>query len=157
MITEELKSSFEELMPQIEVNNDYQGIVLPNLVVRIKALFIDIGIMLIVFTSTTLFIDSFGDIPSFIKGFILIFMIYLYDPLLTSLAGATLGHKLMKLKVRKYNQPERKISIWQAFFRFFMKVVLGWISFLTVTGTKHKRAIHDLLSGSIILYNKSKQ
>jgi len=153
MGTEETKDSIEDLIvkPQTTI---YQGVVLPNLVVRIKALFFDVCVMLIVFTATALLIDSFGDISDFSKGFILIFMFYLYDPLLTSLTGSTLGHKLMKLKVRRYEQPERKISIWQAFVRFFIKGVLGWISFLTVTGTRHKRAIHDLASGSIILYDK---
>jgi len=129
----------------------YDGAVFPSLVTRIKALFIDVVIMLIIFTGTTLFIDAFGDIPSFAKGFILIFMFYLYDPILTSFTGSTLGHKMMKLKVRKYNDPERRISLGQAFLRFITKGLLGWISFLTVTGNKRKRAIHDIASGSIIL------
>lgn len=118
---------------------------------RIKALFIDVVVMLLIFTATTLFIDTFGDIPSFVKGFILVFMFYLYDPILTSLTGSTFGHKAMKLKVRRYGDPEKKISLGQAFLRFFIKGLLGWVSFLTVIGNKRKRAIHDLASGSIML------
>lgn len=129
----------------------YAGTVFPSLVTRIKAVFIDLVIMLVVFTASTLFIDAVGDIPDFVKGFILIFMVYLYDPLLTSFTGSTLGHKVMKLKVRKYKHPECKISLGQAFLRFITKGFLGWISFLTVTANKRKRAIHDIASGSIIL------
>ena len=129
----------------------YDETIFPSLIVRIKALVIDFLIILIVFTATTLFIDAFGDIPSFVKGFILIFMIWLYDPVLTSFTGSTLGHKMMKLKVRKFMQPESKISIGQAILRFLTKWSLGWISFLTVTSNDHKRAIHDLVSGSIVL------
>lgn len=142
----------------VEENNssgiNYDGTTFPSLVTRIKALFIDVIVMLMVFTATTLFIDNFGDIPGFVKGFILIFMFYLYDPILTSVTGSTLGHRMMNLKVRRYAEPEKKISIGQAFLRFFIKGLLGWISFLTVTGNKHKRAIHDLASGSILLTNK---
>lgn len=138
----------EELQISYKINT------LPSLVDRIKALFIDAIIMLIIFTATTLFIDSFGDMPGALKGFILIFMLYLYDPVLTALTGSTLGHKMMKLKVRKYNEPDRNISLPQAFLRFLIKGSLGWVSFLTVTGNKNKRAIHDLASGSIILIDK---
>ena len=156
MIMEDKSLTFEGLLIKSQMDTDkiYGGTALPSLLVRVKALFVDVCIMLLVFTATTLFIDSFGDIPDFTKGFILIFMFFIYDPLLTSLTGSTLGHKLMKLKVRRYEEPERKISLWQASLRFFMKGMLGWISFLTVTGTKHKRAIHDLTSGSIILFDK---
>jgi uncharacterized RDD family membrane protein YckC len=132
----------------------YDDITFPSLVVRIKALFIDLVIVLVIFTTTALVIDTLGEIHSFVKGFILIFMLYLYDPILTSLSGSTLGHKAMNLKVRRYRDPERKISLGQALLRFFVKGSLGWISFLTVTGNSRKRAIHDLASGSIMLADK---
>lgn len=141
-------------LPAEKQKTKYDGATFPSLVTRIQALFIDVVLMLMMFTATTLVIDTFGDIPSFVKGFILIFMFYLYDPIFTSLTGSTLGHKMMKLKVRRYGEPERKISLGQAFLRFFTKGVLGWLSFLTVTGNKHKRAIHDLASGSIVLTDK---
>ena len=139
---------------EIDLETKYDVTLFPSLVVRIKAVFIDVLIMLMIFTATALFIGSFGDIPDFAKGFILIFMFYLYDPVLTSFYGGTLGHKMMKLKVRKYANPEVNISLGQAFLRFFIKGFLGWLSFLTVTGNRRKRAIHDLASGSIILMDK---
>ena len=129
----------------------YDATAFPSLVTRIKAVFIDIVIMLIVFTVTTLFIDKFGDIPNFVKGSIIIFMFYLYDPILTSFTGSTLGHKIMKLKVRRYKNPDKRISLAQALLRFITKGLLGWVSFLTVTSNKRKRAIHDIASGSIIM------
>jgi len=132
----------------------YDETAFPSLVVRIKALFVDLVIILVIFTATTLFIDSFGDIPNAAKGFILIFMLCLYDPLLTSLTGNTLGQKIMNLKIGKYREPEKNISLGQAFLRYLSKALLGWVSFLTVTSNKRKRAIHDLASGSIVLWTK---
>ncbi|HYG03609.1 MAG TPA: RDD family protein [Chryseosolibacter sp.] len=133
----------------IELN--YDETIFPNLVTRIKALFIDVVVMLAIFTATTIFIDTFGDIPNFVKGSIAIFMFYLYDPILTTYTGSTLGQKIMKLKVRRYQYPEKHISLTQALLRFITKGLLGWVSFLTVTGNKRKRAIHDIVSGSIVM------
>jgi hypothetical protein len=41
-----------------------------------------------------------------------------------------------------------------ALIRFLVKGLLGWLSFLTVTGSTRKRAIHDLLGGSIVMAAK---
>ena len=143
---------------QLEKNealeSKYDDTTFPSLVVRVKAVFIDLVIMLVTFTTTALLIDALGEVHSFVKGFILIFMLYLYDPILTSFSGSTLGHKAMNLKVRRYGEPERNISLGQAFLRFFVKLSLGWLSLLTVTGNSRKRAIHDLASGSIMLAGK---
>jgi uncharacterized RDD family membrane protein YckC len=124
---------------------------LPSLVVRIKAFFIDLLILLLVFATASIILDMISNVPSLAKGFIAIFMLYLYDPILTSFTGGTIGHKLMKLKIKQLRNPEKNISLLAAFLRFLIKTVLGWISFFTVTGNVNKRAIHDLASGSIIL------
>lgn len=139
---------------QDPLDTKYADAHFPTLVTRIKALVIDGLIMLLVFSGTSVLINLLGHIPSFIKGFVLIFMFYLYDPVLTAFTGSTLGHKVMNLEVRQHNEPEKKISLGQAFVRFALKGLLGWISFLTVTGNKRKRAIHDFASGSIILVRK---
>src|SRR5690606_1421533 len=132
----------------------YDTIQFPSLVTRIKAVFIDAMIMLAIFALASVSIDAVGDIPDFAKGALAISMFYLYDPLLTHFTGSTLGHKAMNLKVRRYEEPEKRIALGQAFLRFVAKGGLGWISFLTVTGDKRKRAIHDFASGSIIMMTK---
>jgi uncharacterized RDD family membrane protein YckC len=81
-------------------------------------------------------------------------MFYLYDPLLTAMSGGTLGHRLMKLTVRKFKKPASRISFGQAYVRFLTKGLFGWLSFITVTANKSKRAIHDLASGSSVLVDK---
>lgn len=42
----------------------FDPILLPSLVVRIKAFFIDILILLIVFVTVTIIVDAIGDVPS---------------------------------------------------------------------------------------------
>lgn len=136
------------------IQTHYAGYRLPSLLARVKALVVDMLIVLAIFTLTTLVINVLGEVPDMARGLILVFMFYLYDPLLTSLTGATLGHRFMNLTVRKYAHPERRISFGQAFVRFLTKGLLGWLSFLTVTGNSCKRAIHDLVSGTIVLVDK---
>lgn len=138
----------------LELDKIYESMVFPSLLARIKAVVFDFCIILIVFTITSIAIDAIGAVPDFLRGFILIFMVYLYDPVLTSFTGSTIGHKLMKLQVRRHNNPTQKISLGQAFIRFFVKATLGWLSFLTVTSNPRKRAIHDLWSGAVILHDK---
>jgi len=132
----------------------YAGYRLPTLLARIKALVIDSVVILAIFTATTLLIDAFGGVPGSVRGFILVFMVYLYDPLLTSFFGGTLGHRAIDLTVRSYKVPAKNISLGRAFVRFLTKGLLGWLSFLTVTANPRKRAIHDLVSGSIVLMRK---
>lgn len=133
------------------VYGNYETEELPSLLARIKALFIDFLILLIVFASASVIIDSVGGASDFVRGFILVFMIYLYDPLFTSLTGSTLGHKVMGLKVVRYDNPEKRISILRGFLRFMVKSLLGWLSFITISANAEKRALHDLAGGSILL------
>lgn len=129
----------------------YPQALLPNLVVRIKAVFIDLVILLLVFAVTSLIMDAAGNVSPFIKGSIAIFMLYLYDPIFTAFTAGTIGHKIMKLKIKQLKDSDKNISLFAALLRFLVKASLGWISFFTVTGNTNKRAIHDLASGSIML------
>jgi uncharacterized RDD family membrane protein YckC len=124
---------------------------LPNLVVRIKAAFIDLSILLTTFAVASFFTDIMSNIPTVVKGAVAVFMFFLYDPMLTAFTGGTIGHKLMKLRIKRFSDSRRNISFLSATIRFLIKGILGWVSFFTVTGNSNKRAIHDIASGSITL------
>ena len=129
----------------------YPQSLLPSLVVRIKAVFIDLVILLLVFAVTSVIMDAVENVSPFIKGSIAVFMLYLYDPVFTAFTAGTIGHKIMKLKIKRLKDSDKNISLFAALLRFLVKGTLGWISFFTVTGNANKRAIHDLISGSIML------
>jgi uncharacterized RDD family membrane protein YckC len=124
---------------------------LPSLLARVKAVIIDFIILLLVFSVTSVITGMFVNVPAFVRGAFAVLMLLLYDPLLTTYTGGTLGHKLIGLRVKKYEALDQNISFLNALFRFLVKATLGWLSFLTVTSSKAKRAIHDTLSGSIVL------
>jgi uncharacterized RDD family membrane protein YckC len=56
----------------------------------------------------------------------------------------------MKIRVRDYQTLER-ISIPAACARIFVKIILGFISFLTIPIDSAKRGIHDIAVGSVVI------
>ncbi|WP_200975276.1 RDD family protein [Echinicola sp. 20G] len=124
----------------------------PPLLNRIKAAMIDLIIILIIFSLSSILIDVLGDPPNWVRGMIFIFSIYLYEPMMLTFFGGTLGHLLLGLRIRRMENQHDKLNIFQASGRFLVKYLLSWISFLTVATNSKKRAIHDLASGSIVLY-----
>ena len=140
-----------------EQNSDdpYRDMIFPSLVTRVKALMIDLVVILCIFSLASLIIDKFDQTPIFVRVLIFIFCIYLYEPLLITLYGGTIGHHLVKIGIRKVNHPEKKINLLQASVRFITKYIFGWLSFITVTFNRRKRAIHDMVSRSIVLYKSN--
>lgn len=132
----------------------YAAAQFPSLRIRLMALFVDLLFVLLVFSLASMVINAAGGAPDFVRGLIFILTLYLYDPLMTAYAGGTLGHHLMGLRVRRFDNPDHNISIGRAFVRFLLKSTLGFISFVTVTSSEHRRAIHDLGSNAIMLFKK---
>ena len=124
----------------------------PSLLRRVQAMFIDFVVILCIFMVSSLIIGAVGSVPDEIKISILFFCFVLYEPLWISTAGGTIGHQILKLRVKRYATPERNIGFIPALGRIIAKTALGWISFLTVNSSSEKRAIHDILSGSVVVF-----
>lgn len=73
-----------------------------------------------------------------------------YEPVCTAFA-ATVGQRLMGFRVRRAATPTQRISLPAALLRYVVKVVLGLVSFVTMGFSRQRRAIHDLVSGSVAL------
>ena len=128
-----------------------EEIQLPTLVRRIKALTIDGLLILAIFTLTSMTLGSLGGVVTALKVGILVFCFLIYEPLFLSVKGATLGHILMGLSVRRYRNKEQNLSFFAAVLRLVLKALLGWVSLVYVSFNQDKRAIHDVASGSIVL------
>lgn len=124
----------------------------PGVFLRAKAAAIDglmiLGMMFIISYLSTL-------LPSTSNAMRIVpFVVFavLYDPLMTSIKGQTIGHMIMGIKVVRFSEPSKCISLIPAFLRFIIKVILGWVSLLTIGGNKESRAIHDLACGSKVVH-----
>ncbi|MBL7836309.1 MAG: RDD family protein [Bacteroidetes bacterium] len=128
--------------------------IFPSIISRIQALFVDFWIIigLVILFRTLLFPHMTGALVG-LKITLFFTVALLYDPLLTK-SGGTIGQRTMGIKIRCFEDPHRKITLAQAYFRSIMKILLGWISFLNVSIDPFKRAMHDKASGSVVLNNR---
>jgi len=124
----------------------------PGLLDRVKALFIDSIVVILAVTTITDIFSYFDTIPVYSRVIAFVCIFILYDPLLISLFGATVGHKMSRISVKREQNDTRNLSFINALIRFVVKFFLGWISFLTVTGNNKRRAIHDFAASSVVLY-----
>tara|TARA_R110002051_G_scaffold318251_1_gene400405 strand:+ start:864 stop:1265 length:402 start_codon:yes stop_codon:yes gene_type:complete len=123
---------------------------------RVKAAFIDSVILVAMMYGFSELFDLFENVPQSYRftAFILVFL--LYDPLLTSIYGGTIGHSYSNILVKNENEPSKNISFPIAVLRFVVKLFLGWLSLLTVTSNEKRKAIHDFVAKSIVIMEKSK-
>lgn len=122
----------------------------PELKLRIQSTFIDtilVVVMMFVFASV---LDKFEAVPDWVRIFLFILLFLIYEPLSMTM-GCTLGNYLNGIRVRKEEDTSKKINFLQAIVRYPVKICLGWISFLTIHSNPKKRAIHDMVSGSVMI------
>lgn len=121
---------------------------------RIKAAVIDGVIMIAFMYGISELFGLFEQVHNVARAVAAIFIFLLYDPLFTSIYGGTIGHSFSKIEVKREEDTTKNISFPSAIARFLCKVLLGWISLVTVTGNEKKQAIHDLLVKSVVLEEK---
>ena len=96
-------------------------------------------------------LDSFTEVPTYVRVLAFAFIFVLYEPLFVSYFGATIGHSRFNLEVRSLNDEQKKINFLQALVRYLFKMLLGWLSLLTIGSTEKKTAIHDGVVRSVVL------
>lgn len=122
---------------------------------RVKAAVVDIVVVLLIFVIASYAIDSVGGAPSWLRILILVGALYLYEPLMITMQGGTLGHTLMGLKVARFSDHRKKLNLLIAGLRFVIKYFLGTISILFCYIRKDNRALHDLICDSHVIFKKS--
>jgi len=129
----------------------------PGVFDRIKAIMTD-GIVIVVYMFVASYIFSlFESVPDNARIIAFVFIFLLYDPIFTSLFGGTIGHMMLGIRVKRESDEQKNILFHKAIPRYLVKVLLGWVSLLTVSGNKKRKAIHDFLVGSVVVYAKSEQ
>jgi uncharacterized RDD family membrane protein YckC len=117
---------------------------------RLKAFVIDWMIMILLlvaalFVAVSIHSDQVGRI----LGFTFIAVWLLYEPILVSLTGSTIGHYRTNLRVVD-NRTHGNVSFMKAIARVIIKGALGLYSFVTMATTSRHQAVHDLLTQSTV-------
>jgi uncharacterized RDD family membrane protein YckC len=126
----------------------------PGVFDRVKAIFADTVVMIVFMVIATYVFSMFENVTDSVRIFTFIFIFFLYDPIFTSLFGGTIGHMMNGIRVKREKDQTKNILFPLAIIRFFFKALLGWISLVTVTANEKRKAIHDFIVGSVVVYAK---
>lgn len=122
----------------------------PRLVRRVRAYLIDQLVLLALFAAWLLLLPWMEGFTSAQRIFALIAPIWLAEPCLVSLTGATIGHHLMRLRIRDA-RADRNLGFFRATLRAVLRLMLGWLSVLFILVTRRRQALHDVLLGSVVV------
>lgn len=126
----------------------------PTIQIRIKAAVKDFVILLFAMYCTSELLNRFENVPDQLRMYLFIFFFMLYEPIMVSCFGNTLGHYLSDVKVKRESDYKKNIPFFQAILRFLIKFFLGWLSLLTITFTEKRQAIHDSVTKSVVILDK---
>ena len=135
---------------EISSNEEQATETYPDLSARIQSTFIDSILIIVLMFVFASILDKFENVPDWVRIAMFASLFIVYEPLCTSLA-CTLGNYIKGIRVRKYSDHSKRINIFQAIIRYMVKILLGWISFLTINSNPQKRAIHDFVAGSVMI------
>lgn len=121
----------------------------PFMVERIQSILIDSILIIACMILFSDILSNFKNVPDWLRATLLI-SLFLYEPIATTFGG-TIGNTIKGIRVRKDSDDNQRINIFQAIFRYFFKILFGWLSFITFFSSKKKRAIHDILSGTVMI------
>jgi uncharacterized RDD family membrane protein YckC len=122
----------------------------PELRDRIQSTFIDLLLLILLMYVFARILENYPGAPDWVKIALFVGLFIVYEPLSMTL-GCTLGNYLKGIRVRKDSDFTKRINILQAIIRYPVKFFLGWISFMTIHSNPKRRAIHDLVSGSVMI------
>jgi uncharacterized RDD family membrane protein YckC len=121
----------------------------PTILDRTKSTLVDTILLIACMFIFTDILTNFSDIPGWVKP-LLFLSLLMYEPICTTF-GATIGNHKNKIRVRKISDTSKRLNIFQSIIRYFFKLVLGWLSFITIFVNPKNRAMHDLISGSVMI------
>lgn len=144
-------------MEKIELIKDEDfnkvNIIAPSLPNRIKSMFIDsIVIIVLMFLASKLL--ELMHVESTAIRVAIFALVFMYEPIMVSYKR-TIGQKIMKIRVRDYSKivnsgDEININFFFSILRYITKLLLGWISLITIHYDNHSRAMHDYISKSVM-------
>jgi hypothetical protein len=116
---------------------------------RVKSTTIDTLLLIACFYLLSDILNSINNVSESLR--ILLFIcILMYEPIFISLNG-TFGNHKNSIRVRKNKDTTKKLNFFQSLLRYILKISLGWISLIFILMNQKGRALHDIISGSIMI------
>lgn len=121
----------------------------PRFLRRLQAVMVDSIVLTVLFMSSLIIASYFG-VTGRDSALLTAAIIVLWEPLLVSVTGGTIGHHLIGLKVVN-SATGKNINIFAAIVRFVVKMILGNLSVIFIFITRYHQAIHDGLVRSVVV------
>ena len=113
-------------------------------------MFVDWVLALVVIFGAILIAVSIGNaVVSRTLALVVVLFMVLYEPLLVSRTGGTIGHWYTNLRVVD-DRTGGNLPLGTAFIRAGIKALLGAYSFVVMMATRRNQALHDLLTHSTV-------
>lgn len=125
-----------------------------KLFTRVKAAIIDSIVLIVLMYLASWVFNAIGTVPNYARITVFIFIFLMYEPILISMFGATVGHFFNDIEVKRENNESKNVNFLRAILRFIFKFFLGWVSLLTIRNSEKGKAIHDFIGGSVVLNYK---
>lgn len=116
---------------------------------RILALAADAAIIAAVMMLGPGLAAALPDPASRVLNLTVLVSVLLYEPVLVSAWGGTVGHYLLNLQVVS-SSTGRRIPFFRALVRTAIKVAFGLLSLLFVAVTARRQALHDVVAGAVV-------
>ncbi|WP_445709712.1 RDD family protein [Flavobacterium movens] len=121
----------------------------PFLLERIQSILIDSVLIIACMIIFSDVLSNFKNVPDWLRAVLLI-ALFMYEPIATTFGG-TIGNNIKSIRIRKNSDETKSINILQAIIRYSFKLLLGWLSFISIFSSSKKRAIHDIISGTVVV------
>jgi uncharacterized RDD family membrane protein YckC len=76
--------------------------------------------------------------------------ILFYEPVCIAVAGGTIGHLSMNLRIVRADDFGR-VSFPRAMLRTFVKAIIGVLVFMAIYFTRRSQGLHDLAAGTVVV------
>jgi len=134
----------------ITESSEAPSVIYASLSDRIKSIFIDtvfLVIMMFVFASI---LDNLDNPPESLRIIMFTALWLVYEPFCVAF-GCTIGQAIIGIRVRRADDHERRINLFASYVRYAIKIFLGWLSFLSISFSGQRQALHDMAAGSVML------
>jgi uncharacterized RDD family membrane protein YckC len=146
MEIEEILTGEKDNNPELEKEGRY-----PTFQQRFGGTMVDLLVFFAAAIAVAYLLKDLPEAYDYIRPVIFIFLTAVYEPVMYTLGG-TLGHRAMKMRIRKQSDESKNINLFQAYIRYALKITCGSFSIFRWINRKKNLTLHDFVSGSIVVH-----
>jgi uncharacterized RDD family membrane protein YckC len=125
----------------------------PRLVRRVRAVLFDSVVFMLVLFAWMVGLPALEGFDFSVKIAIPALAFMVLEPGLVAFTGGTLGHHVMGLRIRDASR-NRNIGFLRATVREILRTLFGWLSFIFVFVTRQHQALHDYITGTVVVLRR---